>query len=96
MWAIIQGEFSDGISLFRIEDGVDTGDLIAQESVPILFMDTIVTLYKRIERTGLCILCETLPKYLAGNLLPRAQEDRGKNGRSAFRQMTELIGEDLH
>jgi len=41
VWAIINGEKEAGVTLFRMKDGVDDGDIILQEKFPIEFEDTI-------------------------------------------------------
>jgi len=41
VWAIINGEKESGVTLFRMKDGVDDGDIILQEKFPIEFEDTI-------------------------------------------------------
>lgn len=47
VWAIINGEKETGVTLFRFEDGVDDGDIIAQRSFPIDENDTINEVYKK-------------------------------------------------
>jgi methionyl-tRNA formyltransferase len=44
-WAIISGEKETGVTVHYIDEGVDTGNIILQESVPIDPEDTTVTLY---------------------------------------------------
>ncbi len=44
-WALIHGESHTGVTIHYIDEGVDTGDIILQESVPIDPDDTTVTLY---------------------------------------------------
>lgn len=46
-WAIINGEKKTGVTLFRMEDGVDDGDIIAQESFTIEHEDTIKDVYNK-------------------------------------------------
>lgn len=46
-WAIINGEKETGITLFRMEDGVDDGDIIAQRSFRIEQKDTIKQVYEK-------------------------------------------------
>jgi len=47
IWAIINGEKITGITLFRLDDGVDDGDIIAQRSFAILETDTIAEVYEK-------------------------------------------------
>ena len=46
-WAIINGEKETGITLFRMEDGVDDGDIIAQKSFTIEYEDAIKEVYEK-------------------------------------------------
>lgn len=47
VWAMINGESTTGVTLFRFEDGVDDGDIIAQEIVQIQEIDTIKDVYQK-------------------------------------------------
>jgi len=62
VWAMINGEKEAGISLFYLEKGVDTGDLLGQRMVSINFNDNIRTLYSKIENEGIDLLGENLLK----------------------------------
>ena len=44
---MINGEKETGVTLFRLADGVDDGDIIAQKSFPIDHSDTIKEVYKK-------------------------------------------------
>lgn len=46
-WAIINGEKETGVTLFRMDDGVDDGDIIAQKSFSIMYEDTIKEVYDK-------------------------------------------------
>lgn len=47
VWAIIEGQNSTGVSLFKLSDGVDDGDIIAQAEFPIEINDTIKEVYNK-------------------------------------------------
>jgi methionyl-tRNA formyltransferase len=52
VWAMIRGEEEAGVTLFRLGEGVDDGEIIAQEKFPIAFDDTIREVYeKAVERS---------------------------------------------
>jgi len=59
-WAIIKGETETGVTLFRMEDGVDDGDIIAQQSFLIDFQDSIKEVYEKAVIASKEILIETL------------------------------------
>ena len=46
-WAIINGEKQTGVTLFRMEDGVDDGDIIVQKAFGIEYEDTIKEVYDK-------------------------------------------------
>lgn len=60
-WAIIQGEKQTGVSLFVLEKGVDTGDILGQLPIPIEADDTCATVYGRATLAS----CELLRNQLA-------------------------------
>ncbi len=74
VWAIINGETKTGITLFQMDDGVDSGPIAAQMEEPIYADDTIATLYARIELRGLELLADALPKLAQGSLTLRTQD----------------------
>jgi len=59
-WAIINGEKETGVTLFRMEDGVDDGDIIFQKSFSIDFEDTIKDIYNKATLESKNILLEVL------------------------------------
>jgi len=68
VWAMINGETKTGITLFQMDDGVDSGPIAAQTEEPIQNLDTIATLYARIEERGLKLLHDALPAIAHGTL----------------------------
>ena len=67
-WAMINGERRTGITLFRLDDGVDTGPIVGQAEETIFDDDTIATLYARIEERGVELLRRYLPRFVAGDI----------------------------
>ncbi len=47
-WAFIMGLKKTGVTMFYIDEGTDTGDIIAQEEIEILFHDDAKSLYDKI------------------------------------------------
>ena len=77
VWAMINGEKKTGITLFQMDDSVDSGPILGQIEEPIKTEDSIATLYARIELRGLQLLRETLPK-LADSSLQLVSQDESK------------------
>lgn len=74
VWAMINGEREAGITFFKLDEGIDSGEIVGQRAVPILLNDTIATLYTRIEEAGRGILADTLPGLIAGTC-PHHKQD---------------------
>jgi methionyl-tRNA formyltransferase len=66
VWAVMNGERQTGVTLHRIEEGIDTGDIIAQDAFPIADTDTGYSVYMRMCAYGLDLLRRTLPILLSG------------------------------
>ena len=73
VWAMINGENETGISLFYLDEGVDTGDIIAQKTITIRFEDTIQAVYKKTEDAGVGIIEEMVP-LIAESRAPRSKQ----------------------
>ncbi|WP_123661389.1 methionyl-tRNA formyltransferase [Pusillimonas sp. NJUB218] len=78
VWAIINGEKKTGITLFQMDDGVDSGPIVAQAEEPIFEDDTIAALYERIESRGLDLLRSALPELALGTAVLRPQSQEGR------------------
>ncbi len=73
--AILNGENLTGITLMQIDEGVDTGPMLAQARLPIRPDDTTGTLSARLALLGADLLAQTLPGWLAGEIQPQAQDE---------------------
>ena len=90
VWAIIKGENETGITLFHLEEGVDTGDIIAQERFSIEYNDDISTVYRKATASSKKILLEYLPK-IANGTAPRKHQDLSQ--RTVYPQRSPKDGE---
>lgn len=73
--AILHGDQETGVTLMKMDAGVDTGPLLSQRSTPVLPEDTPLTLSERLAELGAELLLETLPAYLTGELQPQPQDE---------------------
>jgi methionyl-tRNA formyltransferase len=69
------GDTETGVTIMRLDEGLDTGPTLAARPEPIRPDDTTETLEPRLARLGADLLVETLPAYLAGTLTPQTQDD---------------------
>lgn len=77
VWAIINGEKKTGVTFFYFDEGVDSGDIIAQEEFEISDVDTIKTVYEKAEVSSREILKQYLPKLAEGKA-PGHKQDESK------------------
>ena len=76
-WAIASGDTETGVSLMQMEEGLDTGPVLAERRIPILPHDTSETLHLRLAELGGALVADELPRLLAGELRPRPQPTEG-------------------
>lgn len=76
-YAIWTGDEESGVTLMRMDAGLDTGPILAQRSVRIDARETAASLHDRLSMLGAALLVEILPDYLSGDLTPRPQPEAG-------------------
>jgi methionyl-tRNA formyltransferase len=74
-WVIANGETITGVTTMRIDAGLDTGDILLQEQLPIGPDDTAETLAPRLASIGANLTVETLRGLEAGRVHPRPQDN---------------------
>lgn len=77
VWAMINGEPETGVSLFHFSDGVDDGDIVAQERFAIGERDTIADLLQKAEDASVRLVAEYVPRFADGTAPRRAQDQSG-------------------
>lgn len=65
-WALIRDEERTGPTLFYIDEGMDTGDIIASRPFPLTDEDDAASVRSRIESESVTMLADTLPLIAAG------------------------------
>ena len=73
--AILHGDKQTGVTIMRMDPGVDTGPILSQRATPITDEQTAGTLSPHLAELGAQLLIETLPVYLNGELLPQPQDE---------------------
>ena len=74
-WAIASGESVTGVTTMRIDEGLDTGDILLQKEMAIAAEDTSVTLAPRLAAIGAELMIETLRGLQSGSIRPQKQDD---------------------
>ncbi len=75
-WAIARGETVTGVTTMRIDAGLDTGDILLQQEIPITLEDTAETLGPKLATMGADLTVETLRGFEAGCHSARPQDPR--------------------
>ena len=76
-WAILNDEPVTGITVMKMDVGLDTGDILSQESTAILPTDDAQSLHDRLAQIGGRLLVETIGRYASGILRPTPQPTEG-------------------
>ena len=76
-WAIANGEAETGVTIMKMDAGLDTGADFVHARTPILPTDNSQTLHDRLAQLGAELLVETIPDYVAGKILPKPQPAEG-------------------
>jgi methionyl-tRNA formyltransferase len=76
-WAIASGETETGVTVMKMDAGLDTGPILSQRRTPILPEDNSQTLHDRLAQLGSELLIETIPDFVAGIIQPKPQPAEG-------------------
>jgi methionyl-tRNA formyltransferase len=74
-WAMANGEGVTGVTTMRIDEGLDTGDVLLQKDLAILDEDTAETVSPRLAAIGAELMIETLRGLTEGTVSSRPQQD---------------------
>lgn len=98
--AILAGDDETGVTIMRMDVGLDTGPMLSKRAIPITDVDTTATLTDRLAHVGAELLVETLPGYLSGAIPPVAQDSafatyapqlKKEDGRLDFSETAEAL-----
>lgn len=74
-WAIINGEKETGVTIMRLDTGVDTGDMIKKAVMPIEAKETGESLFTKLSRLGGPMMLEVLEELENGTAVFEKQDD---------------------
>ncbi len=72
-WAVMDGEPVSGVTIMQMDEGLDTGDMLAKTEVPLEPDETGGSLFDKLSRAGADLLIRTLPALEQGTLTPEKQ-----------------------
>ncbi len=74
-WAIINGETETGVTTFKLQQDIDTGNILLQEKMPVGPDETAGELHDRMKVTGAGLLVRTIDGLVAGTLKASPQDN---------------------
>ena len=74
-WAVREGEKVSGVTTMRMDEGLDTGDMLLKAETPVGAEETAGQLFDRLKDLGADLLLETLEKLEQGTLTPIPQNE---------------------
>lgn len=90
-WAVIKGETRTGVSVYRMDQGMDTGPLLLTREVEIGEAETAEELGKRLAEIGGELVVEAIKGLKQGTLKPRPQDEQGASYAPLFKKTDGLI-----
>ena len=72
-WAVINGEKETGVTTFKLQHDIDTGNILLQESFPIGEKETAGDVHDRMKEIGARLLVRTIDSLLRGDLTEQPQ-----------------------
>jgi methionyl-tRNA formyltransferase len=98
--AILAGDLETGVTLMKMDPGLDTGPVLGARRLSIQDSDTSESLGQKLSLLAAETLTEFLPVYLRGEITPRPQDEsratyaprlRKEDGRMDFQQPAEIL-----
>lgn len=75
--AILAGDEETGVTLMKMDVGLDTGPILSKRSIRITREDTAGSVFDKLSTLGADLLIETLPDYVSGKIQPVPQPEEG-------------------
>ena len=75
--AILHGDEETGVTIMKMDVGLDTGPMLGKRSIRLTRGDTAGSVFEKLSQLGADLLIETLPDYLSGKLIPTPQSEDG-------------------
>lgn len=73
--AIRAGDEETGVTIMKMDAGLDTGPMLLKGAIPIEANETGQSLHDKLAKIGADLLIEALPQYISGELQPQEQDD---------------------
>lgn len=74
-WSILKRLDKTGVTLFKLDDGVDTGEILHQIDIPLTHNTTATDLYQQVDSVHVTLMKKAVPDLLASRISLRKQDD---------------------
>lgn len=74
-WAILKGLEYTGVTMFKLSEGIDTGEIVAQLKIPLLPDETASTLYEKVNKAHEELIASVYPKLIKGEVKWEKQDE---------------------
>src|SRR5579871_800162 len=93
-WAIINGEKETGVTTFKLQHEIDTGNILLSKKIPIGENETAGELHDKMKIIGANVLVETIKGLAEGNLKEQAQSSAIGHRSSGLKHAPKIFTED--
>jgi methionyl-tRNA formyltransferase len=90
-WAVINGERQTGVTTFKLQQDIDTGNILLQEAFPIGEQETAGDVHDRMKEIGARLLVRTVEGLVRGDLAETPQQEVIHHPRLTDRPVTIAI-----
>lgn len=74
-YSILEGHAKSGVTIMQMDEGLDTGDILIQEAIPITHNDTGGSLFDKLAELGAKLIVKALPMIENGEITPIPQDE---------------------
>ena len=92
-WAIINGEKETGVTTFKLQQQIDTGNILLQEKIPVSENETAGTLHDKMMNVGAELLLKTIRGLENGTLKEIPQPSTSNVGHATLRAAPKIFTE---
>lgn len=78
-WAVINGDKVSGVTIMKMDEGLDTGDILLQRKLELAQKETGGSLFDKLAQLGAQLLIETLTGLKEGTITPVKQNEAGSS-----------------
>ncbi|MBX2926091.1 MAG: methionyl-tRNA formyltransferase [Chitinophagaceae bacterium] len=94
-WAVINGEKETGVTTFKLQHEIDTGNILLQQSFPIGENETAGEVHDRMKETGARLLVKTIEGLVDNTLIEKPQSlvERGDASQQELKHAPKIFTE---